>query len=147
MPDLLILGSVNRDLIVHAPVCLLAGETLRGQPSSLPSVAGRQPGRGRAHLGAQVALVARVGLREGAGALVAQLAREGVSRRTHRPAGTKHRVRPDRGWRRGWREPDRHRRRLQRRHAGGPGRSLALAGVRWIVAQQELPPASIARCL
>lgn len=79
MVDILVLGSVNRDLIVHAPRLPLPGETLRGQRfGSCLGGKGANQAVAAARLGARVMLAARVGQREQGGELVAQLAREGV---------------------------------------------------------------------
>lgn len=145
--DVLVLGSVNRDLIVHAPRLPVPGETLRGQrfASSLGGKGANQA-VAAARLGARVALAARVGQLEQGTALVAQLAGEGVDvRAVQQPAdeapgvalivvgaadGENQIVTV----------------------AGSNGtlpldqvESLPLAGLRWLVAQQELPLASIAR--
>ncbi len=145
--DVLVLGSVNRDLIVHAPRLPVPGETLRGQrfASSLGGKGANQA-VAAARLGARVALAARVGQLEQGAALVAQLAGEGVDvRAVQQPAdeapgvalivvgaadGENQIVTV----------------------AGSNGtlpldqvESLPLAGLRWLVAQQELPLASIAR--
>lgn len=77
--SLLVLGSVNRDLIVHAPRLPLPGETLRGQRfSSCIGGKGANQAVAAARLGAKVMLSARVGLLEQGALLVEQLAREGV---------------------------------------------------------------------
>lgn len=81
-PDILVLGSVNRDLIVHAPRLPLPGETLRGQRfGSCLGGKGANQAVAAARLGARVALAARVGLLENGAAMVAQLAAEGVDTR------------------------------------------------------------------
>ncbi len=145
--DILVLGSVNRDLIVHAPRLPSPGETLRGQRfgSSLGGKGANQA-VAAARLGARVALAARVGQLEQGAALVAQLAAEGVDvAAVQQPAdetpgvalivvgaedGENQIVTV----------------------AGSNGvlpleqvEALPLSGVRWLVAQQELPLASIAR--
>lgn len=82
MADILVLGSVNRDLIVHAPRLPLPGETLRGQRfGSCLGGKGANQAVAAARLGARVMLAARVGQRELGSELVAQLAREGVDTR------------------------------------------------------------------
>jgi ribokinase len=146
LPDLLILGSVNRDLIVHAPRLPLPGETLRGQRfGSCLGGKGANQAVAAARLGASVALAARVGGREDGASLVAQLAKEGVIT-THiaQPAdetpgvalivvgaedGENQIVTV----------------------AGSNGtlpaeqvEALPMAGLKWLVAQQELPLASVA---
>jgi len=79
MIDILVLGSVNRDLIVHAPRLPLPGETLRGQRfSSCLGGKGANQAVAAARLGARVALAARVGGLEQGETLVAQLRAEGV---------------------------------------------------------------------
>ncbi|MGQ3050434.1 MAG: ribokinase [Roseateles sp.] len=81
-PEILVLGSVNRDLIVHAPRLPLPGETLRGQRfGSCLGGKGANQAVAAARLGARVALAARVGLLENGAAMVAQLAGEGVDTR------------------------------------------------------------------
>jgi ribokinase len=79
---ILVLGSVNRDLIVHAPRLPLPGETLRGQRfGSCLGGKGANQAVAAARLGAQVSLAARVGLLENGAAMVEQLQREGVDTR------------------------------------------------------------------
>ncbi len=79
---ILVLGSVNRDLIVHAPRLPLPGETLRGQRfGSCLGGKGANQAVAAARLGAQVALAARVGLLENGAAMVEQLKGEGVDTR------------------------------------------------------------------
>ena len=81
-PEILVLGSVNRDLIVHAPRLPLPGETLRGQRfGSCLGGKGANQAVAASRLGARVALAARVGLMENGAALVAQLTGEGVDTR------------------------------------------------------------------
>jgi ribokinase len=145
MTDILVLGSVNRDLIVHAPRLPLPGETLRGQRfGSCLGGKGANQAVAAARLGAKVALAARVGQLEQGDALVAQLAAEGVDiAQVLQPAdetpgvalivvgaedGENQIVTV----------------------AGSNGQlpleqveSLALTGLRWLVAQQELPLESI----
>lgn len=78
-PQILVLGSVNRDLIVHAPRLPLPGETLRGQRfGSCLGGKGANQAVAVARLGGRVALAARVGRLENGAALVAQLVAEGV---------------------------------------------------------------------
>ncbi len=146
MPDLLILGSVNRDLIVHAPRLPLAGETLRGQRfSSCIGGKGANQAVAAARLGAQVALVARVGQREGGAELVAQLAREGVATELiAQPADETPGVALIVV---GAEDGENQIVTVAGSNGAMPTEqvaSLALTGVRWIVAQQELPPATIA---
>ena len=79
MPEVLILGSVNRDLIVHAPRLPLPGETLRGTRfSSCLGGKGANQAVAATRLGAHVALVASVGQMENGALLLKQLAAEGV---------------------------------------------------------------------
>lgn len=147
MAEILVLGSVNRDLVVHAPRLPLPGETLRGQrfASSLGGKGANQA-VAAARLGATVRLAARVGRLELGEALVAQLQAEGVDTSwVAQPAdeapgvalivvgaedGENQIVTV----------------------AGSNGclplqqvEELPLAGVSWLVAQQELPLASLAR--
>lgn len=79
MPDILVFGSVNRDLVVHAPRLPLPGETLRGTrfASSLGGKGANQAAAAT-RLGAAVALVASVGAQEHGDLLVAQMQREGI---------------------------------------------------------------------
>lgn len=145
--DILVLGSVNRDLIVHAPRLPLPGETLRGQRfGSCLGGKGANQAVAAARLGARVALAARVGLKENGAAMVAQLQAEGVDTRAIvQPAdevpgvalivvgaedGENQIVTV----------------------AGSNGtlpleqvEALELGGLRWLVAQQELPLASVTR--
>jgi ribokinase len=82
MPSILILGSVNRDFVIHAPRLPLPGETLRGQRfSSCLGGKGANQAVAAARLGAQVALCARVGALENGADLVTQLAAERVDTR------------------------------------------------------------------
>ncbi|MFN3302230.1 MAG: ribokinase [Roseateles sp.] len=147
VPEILVLGSVNRDLIVHAPRLPLPGETLRGQRfGSCLGGKGANQAVAAARLGARVALAARVGLQENGAAMVAQLSGEGVDTRfVAQPAdevpgvalivvgaedGENQIVTV----------------------AGSNGtlplaqvEALDLTGLRWLVAQQELPLESVAR--
>lgn len=80
--SVLVLGSVNRDLIVHAPRLPLPGETLRGQRfSSCIGGKGANQAVAAARLGAQVLLAARVGQQEHGAHLVQQLREAGVDTR------------------------------------------------------------------
>ncbi len=81
-PEILVLGSVNRDLIVHAPRLPLPGETLRGQRfGSCLGGKGANQAVAAARLGARVALAARVGMLENGAAMVEQLKGEDVDTR------------------------------------------------------------------
>lgn len=146
-PEILVLGSVNRDLIVHAPRLPLPGETLRGQRfGSCLGGKGANQAVAASRLGARVALAARVGLLENGAAMVAQLQGEGVDTRAI--------VQP----------PDEvpgvalivvgaeDAENQIVTVAGSNGtlpleqvEALDMTGLRWLVAQQELPLASIAR--
>ncbi|MEO3692145.1 ribokinase [Roseateles paludis] len=147
MHDLLILGSVNRDLIVHAPRLPEPGETLRGKSfASCIGGKGANQAVAAARLGAKVALGARVGLREGGAALVAQLASEGVA--THLIAQPEDETPGVALIVVGAEDGENQIVTV----AGSNGtlpvdqvEALPLAGVKYLVAQQELPPASIAR--
>ncbi|WP_246480284.1 ribokinase [Inhella gelatinilytica] len=77
--SVLVLGSVNRDLIAHAPRLPLPGETLRGH-HFVSSLGGKGANQAvaAARLGAQVRLIARVGRLDGGEELLAALRREGV---------------------------------------------------------------------
>ncbi|MBB5206298.1 ribokinase [Inhella inkyongensis] len=78
-PAILVLGSVNRDLIVHAPRLPQPGETLRGQRfGSCLGGKGANQAVAAARLGAAVALAARIGQQENGAAMVASLRAEGV---------------------------------------------------------------------
>ena len=147
MPDILVLGSVNRDLIVHAPRLPLPGETLRGQRfSSCLGGKGANQAVAAARLGARVALAARVGQLEQGAQMLAQLQAEGVDvSLVAQP--------PDEvpgvalivvGSEDGENQIV--------TVAGSNGslplaqvEALPLAGLQWLVAQQELPLASIRR--
>lgn len=146
-PEILVLGSVNRDLIVHAPRLPLPGETLRGQRfGSCLGGKGANQAVAAARLGARVALAARVGLLEHGAGMVAQLMGEGVD--------TQAVVQP----------PDEvpgvalivvgaeDAENQIVTVAGSNGtlpleqvEALSLDGLRWLVAQQELPLQSVAR--
>lgn len=147
VPEILVLGSVNRDLIVHAPRLPLPGETLRGQRfGSCLGGKGANQAVAAARLGARVALAARVGRKESGAAMVEQLAGEGVDTRAV--------AQPDDevpgvalivvG------AEDAENQIVT--VAGSNGtlplsqvEALDMAGLRWLVAQQELPLASVAR--
>ncbi len=146
-PQILILGSVNRDLIVHAPRLPLPGETLRGQrfASSLGGKGANQA-VAAARLGAHVALAANVGALEQGAQLLAQLQGEGVD------------VSPVR-------QPENETPGVALIVVGaadgenqivtvagsngtlslGHVEALPLQGLRWLVAQQELPVAAVAK--
>ncbi len=146
-PEILVLGSVNRDLIVHAPRLPLPGETLRGQRfSACLGGKGANQAVAAARLGARVALAARVGQLENGAAMVAQLAGEGVDTRAIvQPADelpgvalivvgaedAENQIVTVAGY-----------------NGSLPLEqvdALDLDGLRWLVAQQELPLESIAR--
>ena len=146
MADILVLGSVNRDLIVHAPRLPLPGETLRGQRfGSCLGGKGANQAVAAARLGARVMLAARVGQRELGSELVAQLAREGVDTRCEELAADETPgvalivVGAQDG-------------ENQIVTVAGSNGSLPLAqvallplaGLKWLVAQQELPIDSVA---
>ena len=146
-PDILVLGSVNRDLIVHAPRLPLPGETLRGQRfGSCLGGKGANQAVAAARLGARVALAARVGQLENGAAMVAQLAGEGVDTRAiAQPADEVPGVALIVV---GAEDAENQIVTV----AGSNGtlplaqvEALELAGLRWLVAQQELPLESIAR--
>ncbi|MFT7724404.1 MAG: ribokinase [Roseateles sp.] len=146
-PEILILGSVNRDLIVHAPRLPLPGETLRGQRfGSCLGGKGANQAVAAARLGARVALAARVGLQENGAALVAQLVAEGVdTRAVVQPADEAPGVALIVV---GAEDAENQIVTV----AGSNGtlplaqvEALDMAGLRWLVAQQELPLQSIAR--
>jgi len=146
-PEILVLGSVNRDLIVHAPRLPLPGETLRGQRfGSCLGGKGANQAVAAARLGAKVALAARVGLRENGAAMVEQLRGEGVDTRAiAQPADEVPGVALIVV---GAEDAENQIVTV----AGSNGRlpleqveALELAGLRWLIAQQELPLESIAR--
>lgn len=146
-PEILVLGSVNRDLIVHAPRLPLPGETLRGQRfGSCLGGKGANQAVAAARLGARVALAARVGLLENGAAMVQQLKGEGVDTQAiAQPAdevpGVALIVVS---------AEDAENQIVT--VAGSNGtlpleqvEALQLDGLRWLVAQQELPLQSVAR--
>ena len=145
--EILVLGSVNRDLIVHAPRLPLPGETLRGQRfGSCLGGKGANQAVAAARLGARVALAARVGLKENGAAMVAQVQAEGVDiRAIAQPADEVPGVALIVV---GAEDAEN-----QIVTVAGSNGTLPLAqvealdmtGLRWLVAQQELPLASIAR--
>ena len=146
-PEILVLGSVNRDLIVHAPRLPLPGETLRGQRfGSCLGGKGANQAVAAARLGAKVALAARVGQKENGAAMVAQLQEEGVDTRAiAQPADEVPGVALIVV---GAEDAENQIVTV----AGSNGtlpleqvEALELDGLRWLVAQQELPLQSIAR--
>ncbi|CAM3729865.1 ribokinase [Roseateles saccharophilus] len=146
-PEILVLGSVNRDLIVHAPRLPLPGETLRGQRfGSCLGGKGANQAVAAARLGAKVALAARVGRLENGAAMVEQLKGEGVdTRAVAQPADEVPGVALIVV---GAEDAENQIVTV----AGSNGtlpldqvEALELAGLRWLVAQQELPLASVAR--
>jgi len=146
-PEILVLGSVNRDLIVHAPRLPLPGETLRGQRfGSCLGGKGANQAVAAARLGARVALAARVGLLENGAAMVAQLKGEGVdTSAVVQPADEVPGVALIVV---GAEDAENQIVTV----AGSNGtlpleqvEALELAGLRWLVAQQELPLESVAR--
>lgn len=145
--EILVLGSVNRDLIVHAPRLPLPGETLRGQRfGSCLGGKGANQAVAAARLGARVALAARVGLRENGAAMVEQLKGEGVDTRAiAQPADEVPGVALIVV---GAEDAENQIVTV----AGSNGtlpleqvEALELDGLRWLVAQQELPLPSVAR--
>lgn len=147
VPEILVLGSVNRDLIVHAPRLPLPGETLRGQRfGSCLGGKGANQAVAAARLGARVALAARVGLRENGAAMVEQLMGEGVdTRAVAQPADEVPGVALIVV---GAEDAENQIVTV----AGSNGtlplaqvEALELAGLRWLIAQQELPLESVAR--
>lgn len=146
-PEILVLGSVNRDLIVHAPRLPLPGETLRGQRfGSCLGGKGANQAVAAARLGANVALAARVGLLENGAAMVEQLKGEGVdTRAVAQPADEVPGVALIVV---GAEDAENQIVTV----AGSNGtlpleqvEALELDGLRWLVAQQELPLQSVAR--
>jgi ribokinase len=145
--EILVLGSVNRDLIVHAPRLPLPGETLRGQRfGSCLGGKGANQAVAAARLGAKVALAARVGLLENGAAMVEQLKGEGVDTRAiAQPADEVPGVALIIV---GAEDAENQIVTV----AGSNGtlpleqvEALELDGLRWLVAQQELPLQSVAR--
>lgn len=146
-PEILVLGSVNRDLIVHAPRLPLPGETLRGQRfGSCLGGKGANQAVASARLGARVALAARVGLLENGATMVEQLKGEGVDTRAiAQPADEVPGVALIVV---GAEDAENQIVTV----AGSNGtlpleqvEALQLDGLRWLVAQQELPLQSVAR--
>jgi ribokinase len=147
VPEILVLGSVNRDLIVHAPRLPLPGETLRGQRfGSCLGGKGANQAVAAARLGARVALAARVGLLENGASMVEQLKGEGVDTRAIvQPADEVPGVALIVV---GAEDAENQIVTV----AGSNGmlpleqvETLQLDGLRWLVAQQELPLQSVAR--
>jgi ribokinase len=146
-PEILVLGSVNRDLIVHAPRLPLPGETLRGQRfGSCLGGKGANQAVAAARLGARVALAARVGLLENGAAMVEQLKGEGVdTRAVVQPADEVPGVALIVV---GAEDAENQIVTV----AGSNGtlpleqvETLDMTGLRWLIAQQELPLQSVAR--
>ncbi|RZJ10771.1 MAG: ribokinase [Rubrivivax sp.] len=146
-PEILVLGSVNRDFIVHAPRLPLPGETLRGERfGSCLGGKGANQAVAAVRLGARVALAARVGLKENGAAMVEQLKGEGVETRfIAQPADEVPGVALIIV---GAEDAENQIVTV----AGSNGtlpleqvEALELTGLRWLIAQQELPLASIAR--
>lgn len=145
--EILVLGSVNRDLIVHAPRLPLPGETLRGQRfGSCLGGKGANQAVAAARLGAKVALAARVGLLENGAAMVEQLKGEGVD--TQAIAQPADEVPGVALIVVGAEDAENQIVTV----AGSNGtlpleqvEALELDGLRWLVAQQELPLQSVAR--
>lgn len=146
-PEILVLGSVNRDLIVHAPRLPLPGETLRGQRfGSCLGGKGANQAVAAARLGAKVALAARVGLLENGAAMVEQLNAEGVD--TQAIAQPANEVPGVALIVVGAEDAENQIVTV----AGSNGtlpldqvEALDMAGLKWLVAQQELPLQSVAR--
>lgn len=145
--SLLVLGSVNRDLIVHAPRLPLPGETLRGSRfGTCIGGKGANQAVAAARLGAKVMLAARVGQRERGALLVQGLRAAGVDTRyvaqpeDEVPGVALIVVGAEDG-------------ENQIVTVAGSNGDLPLAqveqlpleGLRWLVAQQELPVPSVAR--
>lgn len=147
MIDILVLGSVNRDLVVHAPRLPLPGETLRGRrfASSLGGKGANQA-VAAARLGARVGLAARIGRLEQGDALMRQLQAEGVDlRHVVQPADEAPGVALIVVG-----EQDGENQIVT--VAGSNGclplqqvEAIELDGLRWLVAQQELPLESLGR--
>ena len=146
-PEILVLGSVNRDLIVHAPRLPLPGETLRGQRfGSCLGGKGANQAVAASRLGANVALAARVGLLENGAAMVEQLKGEGVD--TQAIAQPADEVPGVALIVVGAEDAENQIVTV----AGSNGtlplaqvEALELTGLQWLIAQQELPLPSIAR--
>lgn len=84
-PAVVVVGSVNMDLVAHAARLPAPGETLMGQRfAGTPGGKGGNQAVAAARLGASVALVGRVGLRQHGAELLAGLAAEGVQTATVR---------------------------------------------------------------
>ncbi len=76
---LLVLGSLNMDLVIRAPRHPLPGETLTGGPfRTFPGGKGANQAVAAARLGAQVTMIGRVGADSFGDALIASLQADGV---------------------------------------------------------------------
>ena len=79
MVDIIVLGSLNMDLVVKAARAPLAGETIRGHDfQMIPGGKGANQAAAAAKLGGQVAMVGRVGGDAFGSVLIENLARQGV---------------------------------------------------------------------
>jgi len=79
MADIVVLGSLNMDLVVKAPRAPEAGETIRGHEFRLvPGGKGANQAAAAARLGGQVAMVGRVGDDAFGPVLIENMARQGV---------------------------------------------------------------------
>lgn len=79
MPHVVVVGSLNMDLVVRVPHLPVPGETiLGGNFQTIPGGKGANQAVGAARMGAQVTMVGRVGDDEFGTALTDNLAKEGV---------------------------------------------------------------------
>jgi ribokinase len=144
---ILVLGSVNRDVVVHAPRLPLPGETLKGE-RFVVCLGGKGANQAvaAARLGARVSLAARVGTLDSGTAMVKSLADEGVDvSAIAQPADEM----PGAAFIFVGAEDAENQIVIVPGSNGSfhPAQveSLDLTGVRWLVAQQELPLATVAR--
>lgn len=79
MADIVVLGSLNMDLVVRVPRAPEAGETIRGHDLQMvPGGKGANQAAAAARLGGQVAMVGRVGGDAFGPVLIENMARQGV---------------------------------------------------------------------
>ena len=81
-PDIVVVGSINRDLVVTVPEVPFPGETVTGEDlRTFHGGKGANQAFAAGRLGARVALVARLGCEAEAQAQIEDLARAGVDTR------------------------------------------------------------------
>ena len=79
MPDIVVIGSLNMDLVIGVPRMPLAGETIQGRDfQTIPGGKGANQAAAAAKLGGQVAMVGRVGDDVFGPGLIENLNRQGV---------------------------------------------------------------------